>query len=105
MNTTNEKQTSDSQEVKQRTDVIEQDKAKLQQLHTNTLSNIKNAKKEEPNLRSEKACVSQTGPILNPGFDNIRFQHGNDIVKKKNQILELDNFRYRVKSQSTCEEY
>ena len=97
--------TSDSQEVKQTTDVIKHDKATPRQLYPNTLSHLNTAKKEEPNLRPEKAYVSQTGSVPNPGFDSIRFRRGNDIVKMKNQIRELDRFQYRVKSQSNCEEY
>src|SRR5438094_799465 len=105
MNNIVQKITSDSQEVKETADVLRQVKATLQQRYPNAVPDLKTAKKEEPNLRSEKAYTSHTGPLPNPGFDNIRFQRGNDIVNKKNQIHELDKFQYRVKSQSTCEEY
>jgi hypothetical protein len=91
MNNIVQKITSDSQEVKETADVLQQVKATPQQ--------------REPNLRSEKACAKEIVCLPNPDFDNIRFRRGKDIVNMKNQIHELDKFQYRVKSQSTCEEY
>jgi hypothetical protein len=51
MNNIVQRITSDSQEVKQTTDVLQQAKATRQQRHPNTVANLKTPTKEEPNLR------------------------------------------------------
>ena len=47
---------------------------------------------------------SESGSLLNNGFDNIRFRRGSEIAHRKSQIQETDKFQYRVKSQSTSGE-
>jgi SWIM zinc finger len=105
MNNIVQKITSDSPEVKDVANVLQKVKATIQQRYPYTVVILKAEREGEPNLRSEKACASEIGPLPNVGFDNIRFQRGSDIVDKKNQIQEIDKFQYRVKSQSTCGEY
>ena len=65
MNNIVQRITSDSQEVKQTTDVLQQAKATRQQRHPNTQANLKTPTKEEPNLRHK---LSQTGPSLEYSF-------------------------------------
>jgi hypothetical protein len=105
MNNIVQELTSYRQEVKETADGTQQVRVKLRQRNPNIVPNLKTRSKEEPNLRSEEGCASEIGSIPNAGFDNIRFRRGSDIVDKKNQIQELNKYQYRVKSQSTCEEY
>lgn len=105
MNNIVQKITSDSQEVKETADVLQQVKASQQQQHPNNVSDVKSRRKLEPNLKSDMACANEIVFLPNPGFDNLRLQRGNNILKRMNQIHEMDKFQYKVKSQSTSEEY
>jgi hypothetical protein len=61
--------------------------------------------KTQGNLRSKSHAKRKIKLLMNIGFDNTRFQRGYDILNKKNQIVELDRSRFRVRSQSNCGEY
>ena len=65
-----------------------------EQLHSKTQGYIK-----------LEAHANKIKPLMNIGLDNICFQRGRDIASKKNQIVEVDESRYIVKSQSNCGEY
>jgi hypothetical protein len=65
---------------------------------------------EQPHSKTQgsillEAHANKIKPLMNTGLDNIRFQRGRDIASKKNQIVEVDESRYIVKSQSNCGEY
>jgi hypothetical protein len=85
--------TSDRQEAIEKVEkVLEQIDAIGRQLHSNTEGNL-----------GIKASANEIQPLSDT--ENVRYRRGCDIVNQKNQIIKLDRFRYRVKSQSSCGEY
>lgn len=93
-----------TQDDREGVDVLKQVKAMPQQLHANIMHNQKIHRQEKQNLTSG-VHANKTSYLPNIVFDNIRFQRGCTIVNRKDQIKELDELRYGVKSQTNCGEY